>query len=112
MQPRVYALNLRLIKGFKKALFDTPQPDISDTYAIAKSLRFGRPPVPFMPNQLYHPSQRLPPFRCYLMLQITSGKKRKVIELRNRESVKYGEAAGMYLFYHKTGLYQAALVKQ
>jgi transposase len=72
--PMVYAFNPRLIKGFKKALSDTPKSDISDAYAIAERLRFGRHPAPFMPNELYQPLQRLTRFRCHLMHQITREK--------------------------------------
>jgi transposase len=73
-EPRVYAFNPRLIKGFKKALSDTPKSDINDAYVIAERLRFGRHPAPFMPNELYQPLQRLTRFRCHLMHQITREK--------------------------------------
>jgi transposase len=73
-QPRVYAFNPRLIKGFKKALSDTPKSDINDAYAIAERLRFGHLPAPFIPNELYQPLQRLTRFRCHLMHQITREK--------------------------------------
>jgi transposase len=74
LQPKVYAFNPRLIKGFKKALSDTTKSDINDAYAIAERLRFGRLPTPFIPNELYQPLQRLTRFRCHLMHQITREK--------------------------------------
>jgi transposase len=73
-QPRVYAFNPRLIKGFKKALSDSAKSDINDAYAIAERLRFGRLPAPFIPNELYQPLQRLTRFRCHLTHQITREK--------------------------------------
>jgi transposase len=73
-QPRVYAFNPRLIKGFKKALSDDAKSDISDASAIAERLRFGRLPAPFIPNEIYQPLQRLTRFRCHLMHQITREK--------------------------------------
>ncbi len=73
-QPRVYAFNPRLIKGFKKALADTPKSDINDAYAIAERLRFGHLPAPFIPNELYQPLQRLTRFRFHLTHQISREK--------------------------------------
>jgi transposase len=73
-QPKVYAFNPRLIKGFKKALADISKSDINDAYAITERLRFGRLPAPFIPNELYQPLQRLTRFRCHLMHQITREK--------------------------------------
>jgi transposase len=73
-QPKVYAFNPRLIKGFKKALSDSAKSDINDAYAIAERLRFGRLPAPFIPNELYQPLQRLTRFRCHLTHQITREK--------------------------------------
>jgi transposase len=73
-QPKVYAFNPRLIKGFRKALSDTSKSDINDAYAIAERLRFGHLPAPFIPNELYQPLQRLTRFRCHLMDQITREK--------------------------------------
>lgn len=73
-QPRVYAFNPRLIKGFKKALSDTPKSDVNDTYAIAERLRFGHLPAPFIPNERYQPLQRLTRFRFHLSHQISREK--------------------------------------
>jgi len=73
-QPKVYAFNPRLIKGFKKALSNTQKSDVNDAYAIAERLRFGRLPAPFILNELYQPLQRLTRFRCHLMHQITREK--------------------------------------
>lgn len=73
-QPQVYAFNPRLIKGFKKAFSDTTKSDVRDAYVIAERLRFGALPVPFIPNELYQPLQRLTRFRCHLMHQITREK--------------------------------------
>ncbi len=73
-QPRIYAFNPRLIKGFKKALSDSPKSDVNDAYAIAERLRFGHLPAPFIPNELYQPLQRLTRFRFHLMHQITREK--------------------------------------
>jgi transposase len=72
--PEVYAFNPRLVKGFKKALPTTTKSDINDAYVVAERLRFGRLPSPFIPNELYHPLQRLTRFRCHLMHQITREK--------------------------------------
>jgi transposase len=73
-QPRVYAFNPRLVRGFKKALPNKGRSDIHDSYVIADYLRFGRLPSPFLPNELYQPLQRLTRFRYHLMHQITQEK--------------------------------------
>ena len=53
-QPRVYAFNPRLVRGFKKAFPNKGKSDIYDAFVVAEQLRFGRLPAPFMPNELYH----------------------------------------------------------
>jgi transposase len=73
-QRGVYAFNPRLVRAFKKALTDTGKSDISDAYAVAERLRFGRLPAPFILNEVYQPLQRLTRFRCHLMHQITREK--------------------------------------
>lgn len=59
-QPQVYAFNPRLIKGFKKALSDTPKSDINDAYAIAERLRFGHLPSPFLQMNSISPCSASP----------------------------------------------------
>jgi transposase len=73
-QPQVYAFNPRLIKGFNKAFSDTTRSDVRDAYVVAERFPFGRLPVPFIPNELYQPLQRLTSFRWHLMHQITGEK--------------------------------------
>jgi len=73
-QPRVYAFNPRLVRGFKKAFPNKGKSDIYDAFVVAEQLRFGRLPSPFLPNELYQPLQRLTRFRYHLMHQITQEK--------------------------------------
>ncbi len=73
-QPKVYAFNPRLVRGFKKAFPNKGRTDIQDAFVIADQLRFGRLPSPFLPNELYQPLQRLTRFRYHLMHQISREK--------------------------------------
>lgn len=70
----IYAFNPRLVRGFKKAFPKKAKSDIYDAYIIADQLRFGRLPVPFLPDMLYQPLQRLTRFRFHIMHQIAREK--------------------------------------
>jgi transposase len=73
-RPEIYAFNPRIVRGFKKAFPKKAKSDIYDAYIIADKLRFGRLPVPFLPDMLYQPLQRLTRFRYHIMHQIAREK--------------------------------------
>lgn len=63
---QVYALNPKLVAGFKKAYPDLGKTDHPDAFFIAERLRLGRLPAPFQVDLLYAPLQRLTRFRAHL----------------------------------------------
>jgi hypothetical protein len=63
---QVYALNPKLVAGFKKAYPKLGKTDPLDAFFIAERLRLGRLPAPFQVNLLYAPLQRLTRFRAHL----------------------------------------------
>jgi transposase len=73
-EPKIYAINPRLIKGFKKAYPDLPKTDDVDAFVIADRLRFGRLPASCKVDHQYLPLQRLTRFRFHLMQTIAREK--------------------------------------
>ena len=63
---QVYALNPKLVAGFKKSYPDLGKTDHLDAFFIAERLRLGRLPAPFQVDLLYAPLQRLTRFRSHL----------------------------------------------
>jgi transposase len=63
---QVYALNPKLVAGFKKAYPKLGKTDPLDAFFIAERLRLGRLPAPFQVDLLYAPLQRLTRFRAHL----------------------------------------------
>lgn len=66
LEREVYALNPKLVHGFKKAYADTGKTDRLDAFFVAERLRLGRLPAPFQVDALYAPLQRLTRFRAHL----------------------------------------------
>lgn len=60
-----YRLNAKMVKNFKKALFDQSKNDRKDAMAIAMRLRMGDLPVPFRAQLDHLPLQRLTRFRAH-----------------------------------------------
>ncbi|MGI5837980.1 MAG: IS110 family transposase [Chloroflexota bacterium] len=63
---QVYALNPKLVAGFKRSYPDLGKTDHLDAFFIAERLRLGRLPAPFQVDLLYAPIQRLTRFRTHL----------------------------------------------
>ena len=63
---QVYALNPKLVAGFKRSYPDLGKTDHLDAFFIAERLRLGRLPAPFQVDLLYAPLQRLTRFRTHL----------------------------------------------
>lgn len=66
LEHEVYALNPKLVAGFKKAYPNHGKTDPLDAFFIAERLRLGRLPAPFQVDLLYAPLQRLTRFRAHL----------------------------------------------
>jgi transposase len=66
LEHQVYALNPKLVAGFKKAYPKLGKTDPLDAFFIAERLRLGRLPAPFQVDLLYAPLQRLTRFRAHL----------------------------------------------
>lgn len=66
LEREVYALNPKLVAGFKKACPNAGKTDPLDAFFIAERLRLGRLPAPFQVDLLYAPLQRLTRFRAHL----------------------------------------------
>lgn len=71
---KLYLVNPKLIKGFKKAYPDLPKTDDIDAFVIADRLRFGRLPRHFTVETKYLPIQRLTRFRFHLIHSISREK--------------------------------------
>ena len=63
---QIFALNPKLVAGFKKTYPDLGKTDHLDAFFIAERLRLGRLPAPFQVDLLYAPLQRLTRFRTHL----------------------------------------------
>lgn len=72
--PRIYRINPKRIKNFKKSYPDGDNTDKTAAFFIADFLRFGRLPHPFNANMDYLPLQRLTRFRVHLARSITAEK--------------------------------------
>jgi len=66
LEREVYALNPKLVAGFKKAYPNLGKTDPLDAFFVAERLRLGRLPAPFQVDLLYAPLQRLTRFRAHL----------------------------------------------
>lgn len=66
LEHQVYALNPKLVSGFKKAYPDLGKTGRLDAFLVAERLRLGRLPAPFQVDLLYAPLQRLTRFRAHL----------------------------------------------
>lgn len=71
LNPKVYRINAKLIKNFKKGYPPTDKTDPIDSFSIADYLRFGRLPAPYIQNQIYFPLQRLTRYRVHLVKTLT-----------------------------------------
>jgi transposase len=72
--PKMYRINPKLIKNFKKSYPDCDNTDLTAAFFIADFLRFGRLPHQFNANMNYLPLQRLTRFRAHLARNITAEK--------------------------------------
>lgn len=72
--PRIYRINPKLIKNFKKSYPDGDNTDLTAAFFIADFLRFGRLPHQFNAKMDYLPLQRLTRFRAHLTRNITAEK--------------------------------------
>lgn len=66
LEHEVYALDPKLVAGFKKAYPNLGKTAPLDAFFIAERLRLGRLPAPFQADLLYGPLQRLTRFRVHL----------------------------------------------
>lgn len=73
-QPRVYVLNPKLLKAFKKSIKNLPKNDWIDAWTAANRVRVGQLPKPFAPDKRYLPLQRLTRHRYHLVQQLTREK--------------------------------------
>lgn len=73
-QPRVYILNPKLLKAFKKSIKNLPKNDWIDAWVAANRVRVGQLPKPFAPDERYLPLQRLTRHRYHLVQQLTREK--------------------------------------
>jgi transposase len=62
----IYVFNPALVQGLKRVYADAGKTDRLDAFFIAERLRVGRLPVPFQPDLVYAPLQRLTRFRAHL----------------------------------------------
>ncbi|MBS3909947.1 MAG: IS110 family transposase [Actinobacteria bacterium] len=74
LYPKVYSINPKIVKGFKKSYPFLPKTDRIDAWVIADRLRFGRLPAECYHDERYQPLQRLTRFRYRLIKQITDEK--------------------------------------
>lgn len=71
LNPKIYRINAKLIKNFKKSFPTTDKTDPIDALAIAEYIRFGRLPAPYQSNCIYFPLQRLTRYRFHLVKILT-----------------------------------------
>jgi len=62
----IYVFNPSLVQGLKRVYADAGKTDRLDAFFIAERLRVGRLPIPFQPDLVYAPLQRLTRFRMHL----------------------------------------------
>jgi len=71
---KLYLINPKLSRNFKKAYSDLPKTDSIDAFVIADRIRFGRIPAPVNNDYTYLPLQRLTRYRFHLMEDIAREK--------------------------------------
>lgn len=69
---KVYQLNAKLVKNFKKAYPDKSKTDKYDSFIIADKLRFGRLPEEYTPFNKYEPLKRLTRTRFHIAENLKS----------------------------------------
>lgn len=74
LKPKVYSINPKIVKGFKKSYPFLPKTDRVDAWVIADRLRFGRLPAECYHDEKYQLLQRLTRFRYRLITQMTDEK--------------------------------------
>ncbi len=74
LAPKVYNINPKIVKGFKKSYPFLPKTDRIDAWVIADRLRFGRLPAQCYQDERYQPLQRLTRFRYRLIQQTVEEK--------------------------------------
>ena len=72
---KVYQINAKYIKRFKKAFPEREKTDLVDAQFIAEYLRFGKLPVDYKPEALHLPLKRLVRYRYHLVKNIEREKK-------------------------------------
>ena len=72
---KVYQINAKYIKRFKKAFPEREKTDLVDAQFIAEYLRFGKLPVDYKPEALHLPLKRLVRYRYHLVKSIEREKK-------------------------------------
>ena len=72
---KVYQINAKYIKRFKKAFPEREKTDLVDAQFIAEYLRFGKLPVDYKPEALHLPLKRLVRYRYHLAKNIEREKK-------------------------------------
>ena len=72
---KVYQINAKYIKRFKKAFPEKEKTDLVDAQFIAEYLRFGKLPVDYKPQMLHLPLKRLVRYRYHLAKNIEREKK-------------------------------------
>ena len=72
--PKMYRINPKLIKNFKKSYPDCDNTDLTAAFFIADFLRFSRLPHQFNAKMDYLPLQRLTRFRTHTARNITAEK--------------------------------------
>lgn len=73
-KPRIYQLNPKLVRNFKRVYPDKEKTDKVDAFVIADRLRFGRLPEPYESHQPYLPLRRLTRYRFHLVKAINREK--------------------------------------
>ncbi|MBU1000134.1 IS110 family transposase [Patescibacteria group bacterium] len=79
--PKLYQINPKQIRNFKKIYPDLSKTDNIDAFVIADNLRFGRLPQPVTVDYSYFALQRLTRHRFHLMESITAEKTRFLTNL-------------------------------
>jgi len=81
LQPKVYAINAKLVAHFKKAYVEADKTDPGDAFVIADRLRFGRLPRLAEPDERYLAIQKLTRHRFHLTHSLTREKNRFLTHL-------------------------------
>ena len=71
---KVYTINPKLIKNFKKSFSKLNKTDPIDAYVIAERVRFGNLTESLMIDEIYEPLKRLTRFRFHLVENLISEK--------------------------------------